>query len=62
MTNIKKELVFVVSIHPVIHTSIHQNRKAIFVGAIAQLAERLHRIQEAGGATPPSSIFVDFLD
>ncbi len=29
----------------------------VVFGAIAQLAERLHRIQEAGGATPPSSIY-----
>ena len=32
-----------------------QKSRRKVVGAIAQLAERLHRIQEAGGATPPSS-------
>ncbi len=49
---------FVVSMHLFIHASIPQKSHCdFFVGAIAQLAERLHRIQEAGGATPPSSIF-----
>ena len=47
-------------LHPIFHASNYPFFKIL--GAIAQLAERLHRIQEAGGATPPSSIFVDFLD
>ena len=43
------------TLRPVSIPAIHRRRRKISLGAIAQLGERLHGMQEVGGSIPPGS-------